>query len=175
MQGLHRSPVNWLHKGQWCGALMFSLICDWLNGWVNNREAGDLRHYRAHYDVTVMVQFTSNRSSAGTNITRASWHLKSPATWLFVWQLVQADNKGSTKEPHYWPWVTGGFLSQKESIHMSWCHHGTHKIHHKHQLLGVYCKYCKISNISHTKSQKLNDSRLILQLSLPNLLKPGVK
>ena len=25
-----------------------------LNDWVNNREAGDLRRYRAHYDVTVM-------------------------------------------------------------------------------------------------------------------------
>ena len=32
----------------------FSLICVWINGWVNNREAGDLRRYRAHYDVTVM-------------------------------------------------------------------------------------------------------------------------
>ena len=42
------------HKGQWRGALMFSLICVWINGWVNNREAGDLRHYRANYDVTVM-------------------------------------------------------------------------------------------------------------------------
>ena len=42
-------------KGQWRGALMFSLICGWINGWTNNREAGDLRHYRAHYDVTVMV------------------------------------------------------------------------------------------------------------------------
>ena len=31
-----------------------SLICVWINGWVNNREAGDLRCYRAHYDVTVM-------------------------------------------------------------------------------------------------------------------------
>ena len=30
-----------------------SLICVWINGWVNNREAGDLRRYRAHYDVTV--------------------------------------------------------------------------------------------------------------------------
>ena len=35
--------------------------------------------------------------------------------------------------------------------------------------------YCKISNIRCTKSQNLNDSRLILHLSLPNLLKPGVK
>ena len=24
------------------------------NGWVNNREAGDLRRYHAHYDVIVM-------------------------------------------------------------------------------------------------------------------------
>ena len=54
VRGIHRSPVNSQHKGQWRGALMFSLICDWINGWVNNREAGDLRRYRAHYDVTVM-------------------------------------------------------------------------------------------------------------------------
>ena len=51
---IHRSPVNSPHKGQWHGALMFSLICAWLNLWVNNREAGDLRRNRAHYDVTVM-------------------------------------------------------------------------------------------------------------------------
>ena len=38
----------------WRGALMFSLICFWITGWVNTREAGDLRRYRAHYDVTVM-------------------------------------------------------------------------------------------------------------------------
>ena len=54
VRGIHRSPVNSPHKGQWRGALMFSLICVWLNGWVNSREAGDLRCYRAHYDVTVM-------------------------------------------------------------------------------------------------------------------------
>ena len=47
-------PVNSPHKGLWRGALMFSLICVWINGWVNNREAGDLRHYPAHYDVIVM-------------------------------------------------------------------------------------------------------------------------
>ena len=31
-----------------------SLICTRINGWVNNGEAGALRRYRAHYDVTVM-------------------------------------------------------------------------------------------------------------------------
>ena len=54
---IHRSPVNSPHKGQWRRALMFSLICVWINGWVNNSEAGDLRRYRAHYDVTVMIYF----------------------------------------------------------------------------------------------------------------------
>ena len=52
-RGNHRSPVNSPHKGQWRGALMFSLICAWINAWVNNREAGDLRRHRAHYDVIV--------------------------------------------------------------------------------------------------------------------------
>ena len=55
--GIHRSPVNSPHKGQWRGALVFSLICVWMNDWVNNREAGDLRRYRAHYDVIVMITF----------------------------------------------------------------------------------------------------------------------
>ena len=47
-------PVNSPHKGQWRGALMFSLICVWINGWVNNHEAGDLRRNCGHYDVIVM-------------------------------------------------------------------------------------------------------------------------
>ena len=47
-------PVKSPHKGQWRGALMFSLIYAWINDWVNNREAGDLRRQRGHYDVIVM-------------------------------------------------------------------------------------------------------------------------
>ena len=54
VRGIHRFPVKSPHKGQWRGALMFSLICVWINGWVNNGEAGDLRCHRGHYDVTVM-------------------------------------------------------------------------------------------------------------------------
>ena len=51
------SPVTSVyppHKGRWRGALVFSLICAWINGWVNDGEAGYLRRHRAHYDVTVM-------------------------------------------------------------------------------------------------------------------------
>ena len=51
---IHRSPVNFPHKGQWRGALMFSLIYVWINDWANNREAGDLRRQHGHYDVIVM-------------------------------------------------------------------------------------------------------------------------
>ena len=61
--GIHWSPVNSPHKGQWRGALIF-FICAWINGWVNNGEAGDLRHHRAHYDVTVMSTEVNAASSS---------------------------------------------------------------------------------------------------------------
>ena len=54
VQGFHRSPVNSPHKGQWRRALMFSSLCAWINDWVNNGEAGDLRRHRTPYDVTLM-------------------------------------------------------------------------------------------------------------------------
>ena len=63
MRGIQWSPVNSPHKGQWRGALIFSLICAWINC-VNNREAGDLRRQRDHYDVIVM----SCNHLTGTNL-----------------------------------------------------------------------------------------------------------
>ena len=54
VRGIDRSPVNSPHEGQWRGALMFSLIYVWINGWVNTDEAGDFRRQQAHYDVIVM-------------------------------------------------------------------------------------------------------------------------
>ena len=55
VRGIHWSPVNSQHKVKWYGALMFSLICAWLNGWVNNGEVGNLGRHRVDYDVTVML------------------------------------------------------------------------------------------------------------------------
>ena len=54
VRGIHRWPVNSPHKGQWRRDLMFSLIYAWTNGWINTRDAGDLRRHHAHYGVTVM-------------------------------------------------------------------------------------------------------------------------
>ena len=59
VRGIHRSPVNPPHKGQWRRALMFPLICTWINNWENNSEAGDLRRHRAHYDVSVMMMWSA--------------------------------------------------------------------------------------------------------------------
>ena len=64
VRGIHRSPVNSPHKGQWRRSMMFSLICAWMNDWVNNREAGDLRRHRAHYDVIVMWYVFSKKYNA---------------------------------------------------------------------------------------------------------------
>ena len=47
---------------------MFSLICVWINGWVSNREAGDLRRYRAHYDVIVMCLTTQGVNASAVVI-----------------------------------------------------------------------------------------------------------
>ena len=55
--GIQRSLVNSSHKGQWRGALVFPLICTWTNGWVNNRDTGDLRRHWAHFDVMCQWYF----------------------------------------------------------------------------------------------------------------------
>ena len=59
VRGILRSPVNSPDKGQWRGALVFSLICARINGWVNNRGAGDLRRHRAHYGWETLVCLSS--------------------------------------------------------------------------------------------------------------------
>ena len=55
LMGIHQSPVNSPHKGQWRGAMIFSLICAWINGWAIHRGTGNLRRHRGHYDVIVMI------------------------------------------------------------------------------------------------------------------------
>ena len=60
VRGIHRSPVNSPHKGQWRRALMFSLICTWINGWVNNREAGDLRPHHGNDCCHELLKKTRN-------------------------------------------------------------------------------------------------------------------
>ena len=57
------TPLDSLYKGQWRGALMFSLICAWTKGRASNHGAGDLRRHRAHCDITVMCTLFEYLSS----------------------------------------------------------------------------------------------------------------
>ena len=83
VRGIHRGQVNSPHKGQWRGALMFSLICVWIYGWVNNREAVDLRRYRAHYNITVMSLFSLVRKKTLMfPITSPSWGESTVYRWI---------------------------------------------------------------------------------------------
>ena len=75
-----QSRVNSPHKGQYRAALPFSLICVWTNGWVSNRNAGDLKLHRPSYDVTVMQSFDVSLSPEQVGLPviwypiRLMWH-----------------------------------------------------------------------------------------------------
>ena len=87
VRGIHRSPVNSPHKGQWHGALMFSLICVWINDWENDRDAGDLRRNRGHCDVIVMWNHNPvNATMTACCLVRATPVLKI-RTNRHVWDL----------------------------------------------------------------------------------------
>ena len=72
--------LRWIppHKGQWLGALMFSLILARINAWVNNREAGDLRCHRAHYDVIL------TRKESFLLTTHLTPHLRPSLLWMWI-------------------------------------------------------------------------------------------
>ena len=83
---------RWIN-GTKARGLMFSLICAWINGWVNKSEAGDLRRHCAHYDVSVM--------------RRSNYKLK-----LFMWLIEMQSiinacyqvkaNRSPTRSTHGW-------------------------------------------------------------------------
>ena len=49
------SPVTDEFPAQRPVTQSFDVFCAWINGRINNRKAGDLWRYHAHYDVTVMM------------------------------------------------------------------------------------------------------------------------
>ena len=86
VRGIHRSPVNSPHKGQWRGALTFSLICAWTSGWINNQDAEDSRRHRAHYGVTVMLSCNG------------------PQIWAFVRLILHIFRINNSHLRHF-PWL----------------------------------------------------------------------
>ena len=55
VRGIHWS--QWIPRTKFSDAELWYFLWPvlWINGWVNNHEAGDLRHHRAHYDVIVIL------------------------------------------------------------------------------------------------------------------------
>ena len=71
--GIHRSPVNSPHKGQWCRALMFTLICA-LNKWLSKQSWGwwfetPLRPLWRHCNVIPVCGWLSNSKALSNGIT----------------------------------------------------------------------------------------------------------
>ena len=83
------------HKGQWRGALMFSLLCVWINGRVKNREAGDLRRYHAHYYVIVMQLRFYGLSSFQAGHMKHSLARTPPEVWR-RWRPQTWETRGMT-------------------------------------------------------------------------------
>ena len=92
VRGIHRSPVNSPHKGQWLGALKLSLICAWTNGWINNLCAGDLRRHRAHYDVTAMAGPADSRIDHTMQFLGAGPSAGTVGYWLIVRLAMVSSN-----------------------------------------------------------------------------------
>ena len=130
-------------------ALMFSLICARINGWVNNGEAGDLRRHRAHYDVIVMVWISTrpigswgHRLAAGIDgwqglpflkfwlefVVHLSWIILFPITFVFghahtcCWDELHPSNISRTSEIFKSPVVNSmGRLNLKvQNSHQWW-------------------------------------------------------
>ena len=103
MWGIHWSPVNFTHKGQWHEVLMFSLISAWINGWVNNHEAGDLRCHCAHHNIIVM-----NRDEFKNMYTVHSHWAATCYHWAVPFQVgtecIQQLSKSVKFSTHIWNW-----------------------------------------------------------------------
>ena len=102
MQGIHRSPVNSPHKGQWRGALRFSLIRAWTNSWVNNRDANDLKRHRAHYYCN-MTKHIVNPSIHPVNPTVLSPSLRSDSAMMRTSLMLRASLASRWLTKAYWP------------------------------------------------------------------------
>ena len=196
---------------------MFSLICVWINSWVNNGEAGDLRRYHSHYDVTVMpcrllkcicikdiaatFVFTFNHATPFTWTQEfIRWNIEYKNILLGLWNIFCRnvlpgiiltvavspcenckrndlnESRGKkrciiltyvrvTDRPRF-IWKISAFHI---SVHLIPSPIAFHSLHRGH---GRKPKYRHIAYIRGTKSQNLNISRLVLQLSLPNPLTP---
>ena len=102
VRGIHQSPVNSTHKGWWRGTLMFSLICAWINGWVNNREETNIHElecalysfpkwfFKSNYDSNVkqIIIWANIPMILGSIISYISFILSFVVCFVYVYALT---------------------------------------------------------------------------------------
>ena len=199
------SPGHSPHKGQWCRALMFSLICAWANSWVNNRDTSYFRSHHANYDVPVMswwkfcdviqikIKDMVTTKPCASQFKSQEWDWSKIATTLLI------RFTGIVNCPHFMSQVIsklfelcGEIISKMDFIvfqslirkfadaaeTVTKLKNTEARLEVSHSLYGArgpFHSYRKISNIRRTKSLNLNVPRLVLQLYLPKLLMPVIK
>ena len=90
MQGIHRWPVNSRTKAS--DAELFFFFDLRTNGWVNNREAGDLRHHCAHYDVITM-SIDWYQLNSGWRLQSPYWHSWDDIRQWYIIQVISCIEK----------------------------------------------------------------------------------
>ena len=92
----NRPAAGGIPRGQWPGALMFSLICAWTRGWANTRDAGDLRRHHGHYVVTVITLIT-------LHIIQNSYIHSKPCQGDLIWAVISNIQQQSSQfPPHFY-------------------------------------------------------------------------
>ena len=132
VRGIHRSAVNSPHKGQWRGAFMYSLICAWINRWVNNREAGDSRRPLWRHCNASSIFFNENhfifffqiagdmlviyRSPTASFCVFNWWAILNKMKWITSWTFPvnigpMQGNKLNVTFIHQFPWIAIRWIS----------------------------------------------------------------
>ena len=115
VRGIQRSPLNSPLKGQWRGALKFSFIRVWTNGWINNRNAGDLGLHHTHYD-TERVSFVYIHTYSTCLLNRSFGRRSKKTSKLRVTGLCV----GNSPETGEFP---AQMASNAENVSIWWRHH----------------------------------------------------
>ena len=116
MRGIHRSPVNSPPTKASDTEFWYFIWSTWINGWVNDGDAGDLRRHSSLYDVTVME---------GSVIREAK------ASLLVPWYAICFVNTRNTYCPM--KYCLGYSRQENKNDSREWCRKWCHQ--HRHEQL----------------------------------------
>ena len=68
------------------------------------------------FDLSVVLNLLS-QTNHNSEVIWALWHSRTPAPWLFVHQLIQANNKRNMEGLHHWPSVKVIHWSAEDFTH----------------------------------------------------------